>query len=292
MDTRRSSDTGGAAASPGAIWVAALPPFDLALTARVLQRTAANPFDRWDGQTYRRLYPQGEVCIRQQGPGVRVWGPIRPAQVRRLLGLDVDMGPLEQAAAADPALAPLVTAFPGLKPPRFPTLWETLCNALACQQVSLAAGIAALRRLAERCGTDRGSLLRVPDPEAVLETDLGGLGLSRQKQAALRGLAHLAREGALDGLQELPTAEVYRRLCALPGVGRWSAEYALLRGLGRHEVFPADDVGAARVLASLAGQQRLDVAELRRRSLHWGPGRGLVYFLLLAARRAGERPSD
>ena len=68
----------------------------------------------------------------------------------------------------------------------------------------------------------------------------------------------------------------------LRGVGRWTAEYVLLRGLGRLHVFPGDDVGAQKRLARWLGRpSALDYAGVRRAVRRWQPYAGLVYFHLL-----------
>ena len=56
----------------------------------------------------------------------------------------------------------------------------------------------------------------------------------------------IAAGGVLDAerLEPLADQAVVKKLQNLRGVGRWTAEYALLRGLGRANVFPGDDVGA------------------------------------------------
>jgi DNA-3-methyladenine glycosylase II len=70
----------------------------------------------------------------------------------------------------------------------------------------------------------------------------------------------------------------------LRGVGRWTAEYALLRGLGRLHVFPGDDVGARNNLARwLDCRASLDYEGVRAAVRHWQPYAGLVYFHLLLA---------
>jgi DNA-3-methyladenine glycosylase II len=71
-------------------------------------------------------------------------------------------------------------------------------------------------------------------------------------------------------------------LLALRGVGRWSAEYVMLRGLGRLHVFPGDDVGAQKRLARWLGRPGpLDYAGVRKAVAPWQPYAGLVYFHLL-----------
>ncbi len=76
------------------------------------------------------------------------------------------------------------------------------------------------------------------------------LGFSLQKGRAMIELARAITEEGLDleGLAELPDEEAIECLCGLRGVGRWSAEYVLLRGLGPTHVFPGDDVGARKNL--------------------------------------------
>ncbi len=89
----------------------------------------------------------------------------------------------------------------------------------------------------------------------------------------------------LDELAELADEEAIARLRRLRGVGRWTAEYVLLRGLGRTNIFPGDDVGARKNLQRwlhLAGP--LDYEGVRRTLAHWHRFGGLVYFHLLLDR--------
>ena len=73
-----------------------------------------------------------------------------------------------------------------------------------------------------------------------------------------------------------------RRLTSLRGVGRWTAEYVLLRGLGRLHVFPGDDVGAHNKLRRLFGiDTQLDYEGVHQLVARWHPHAGVVYFHLL-----------
>jgi len=110
------------------------------------------------------------------------------------------------------------------------------------------------------------------------------LGFSRQKVRALLTLARAIdrRDVELDTLSNKDDATVYAELLALRGVGRWSAEYVMLRGLGRLHVFPGDDVGAQKRLARWIGRSApLDYAGVREVVAPWQPYAGLVYFHLL-----------
>ena len=77
-------------------------------------------------------------------------------------------------------------------------------------------------------------------------------------------------------------AAVQQGLHELRGVGRWTSEYVLLRGLGRFHVFPGDDVGAQKRLGRWLGRSRpMDYAGVQRTVKRWRPYAGLVYFHLL-----------
>ena len=102
-----------------------------------------------------------------------------------------------------------------------------------------------------------------------------------------RDLARAITEEGLDleGLAELPDEEAIECPCGLRGVGRWSAEYVLLRGLGRTHVFPGDGVGARKNLQRWLNLVKpLDYAGVHRTVERWRPYGGLVYFHLLLDR--------
>jgi DNA-3-methyladenine glycosylase II len=286
-----------------------VPPFRLDLTVWTLRRRPDNAVDRWDGQTYRRVLPLPagpvQVAVTQVEPPetarlrVAVEGqPLRAAVKRavasaleRLLGLDIDLTAFYRLAARRGRLGHLARRFRGMKPPRFASVFECVINAIACQQVTLTLGIRLLNRLA----ADYGAVLREGDAVAHAfprPEDLAGvrleklrrIGLSRQKARAMIELARSITSGALDleELAELPDEEAVERLRGLRGVGRWTAEYVLLRGLGRTHVFPGDDVGARNNLQRwlhLAGP--LDYEGTRRILARWPGCGGLVYFHLL-----------
>ena len=90
------------------------------------------------------------------------------------------------------------------------------------------------------------------------------------------------------GWREADDQAAVARLLPLRGVGRWTAEYVLLRGLGRLRVFPGDDVGARNSLRRWLGlAEPPSYEEIRQLLLHWSAYQGLVYFHLLLGRLAG-----
>ncbi len=296
-----------------AFWAQAVAPFRLDFTVWALRRRASNLIDRWDGHTYRRVLVIGqkpiEVAVTQTGspdfPRLQVsltakisgaeHAAVRKA-LDRLLGLRLELGAFYQLAARDARLGPLVERFRGVKPPRFATLFEALANAIACQQMSLSLGILLLSRLTQTFGLPArktaGSFHAFPRPAELAGLNpesFRKLGFSRQKGRALIALAQAfcERPQAWDALKTLENPAAVERLLELRGIGRWSAEYALLRGLGRLDVYPGDDVGARNNLRRWLGLRRtLDYEGVRRITARWQPYAGLVYFYMLLDRLA------
>jgi DNA-3-methyladenine glycosylase II len=210
----------------------------------------------------------------------------------------MDLAEFYRFAARDAKLGLLVRRFRGVKPPRFPTLFEALVNAISCQQITLTLGIRLLTRLTETYGLaiqePQASTHAFPRPEdlAALQPQmLRGLGFSRQKAQALIELARAIAEERLNlgELASLDDAAAIARLCRLQGVGRWTAEYVLLRGLGRLHLFPGDDVGARNHLQRWLGLPgALDYEGVRHALNRWQPYAGHIYFHLLLDRLAGE----
>lgn len=170
-------------------------------------------------------------------------------------------------------------------------MFEALVNAVACQQLSLVVGLELLNRLAAVSNVRRGMAgdahYGFPAPRDVVRlppSRYRAIGFSRQKVHALLALARAVdrRRIDLELLAREDDDEVCARLLELRGVGRWTAEYVLLRGLGRLHVFPGDDVGAQNRFARWLGLSgSLDYAGVRKAVEKWQPYAGLVYFHLL-----------
>lgn len=285
------------------------PPFRLDLTAWAIRRRPENGIDLWDGKTYRRvLIVQGEpalINVTQTGGvdaprlDVTVSGLNEGAQAKAviasrlelLLGLRIDLTAFYKLAANQPRLHELSSRFRGLKPPRFPTLWEGIVNGIACQQLSLTVAIMLLNRLSAAYGLPfegpNGRQYALPKPEdlaAASPTGVRSLGFSTAKSRALIELGQIISDGRLDlgTLADLDNGQAISRLKELRGVGRWTAEYALLRGLGRIDLFPGDDVGARKNLERwMRLRKPLDYERVGRITSRWRPYSGLIYFHLL-----------
>jgi len=286
-------------------FVATLPvvaPYRLDLTVSVLRRFSTNVVDRLSGDGYERaldgLSAPALVAVQQRDKAaleVTIDAPAGEAEralalVRRMLGVDRDLTRFDRAAAKVPWLRGLAKRMRGVKPPRYPTLWEACVNAVVFQQISLHAASAILRRVIEALGSKLegagGVLYAFPSPQTVLgATDaiLGSAGLSVNKIAALRRIAEALLGGALDEamLEERSSVDAATLLTSIKGIGPWTAAVILLRGLGRLDVFPAKDSGVARSIAVIAGAEPIDVAATLKAL---GDYRGMLYYHLLLAR--------
>jgi 3-methyladenine DNA glycosylase/8-oxoguanine DNA glycosylase len=282
-------------------------PFHLEATVRVLQRRPANAVDLWERGAYKRVLTlsRGDVLIevRSHGtvdnPAVRLsiragdssaktWAEAGAA-VRRILGLDIDPAPLQRIVSAQRSIRTTCRALRGMRPPRFASLFESFGSIVPFQQLSLDAGIAIVARLVMRFGSrlehDGRQFRAFPTARRVAKARVASLrscGLSQQKALTLIGLARLIEAGELieADLAGMSTDAALARLTALPGIGPWSAGLVLLRGLGRLDVFPPGDVGAARGLRTLTG---LDSSALERFIARFGENRGYLYFCALGA---------
>lgn len=126
-----------------------------------------------------------------------------------------------------------------------------------------------------------------PGPEelATLEPDelrRHGFSMTKARTIVETARAIVAGDLDLEGLERLDDPAAIACLTRLRGVGRWTAEYVLLRGLGRLHVFPGDDVGAHNKLRRLFGiDAPLDHESVQQLVARWHPYAGVVYFHLL-----------
>lgn len=198
------------------------------------------------------------------------------ARARGIFALDRD--PTEAAAhlAADPVLAPIVAARPGLRVPGTWDPYETGVRAIVGQQVSVAGASTVTARIVERVGTqvdgwDQPGLTHTfPEPATLAGADLTGIGMPGARVEAIRAFAAAVDGGeiALDGTVSLD--ELIESICRVRGLGPWTASYIALR-MGESDAFPAADLGLRRAVNPVAP---LTTAALAARAEAWRPWRG------------------
>jgi DNA-3-methyladenine glycosylase II len=284
-------------------------PYSLALTAERYTRFP-EVVDRFDGAVYRRYLPVGAsgavlsvaqegspsravLAVALDGPDAR--SPAVRAAARRVvdvaLGAAQPVAPFYRSFRGDPVIGAAILDFRGLRGAGVPSLWEGLVTAILAQQVNLRFAYDIRRELAET--------FAFPPPEALAgETPakLRRFRLSESKAKAIHGLARAfaAGEIAEDEVGALEDEAAIEKLVSFRGVGRWTAEIALLRGLGRSDIFPAGDLGVVKYLAQglLGRRERAKEDSMRRFAARWKPWRGLalVYGYAELNRRKAQSP--
>ncbi|HEX9023863.1 MAG TPA: hypothetical protein VF799_08500 [Geobacteraceae bacterium] len=178
----------------------------------------------------------------------------------------------------DAVLARLNREFPGIRQVRQFDLFYGLLRAISAQQINLRWAATLRRRLAEA----RGEKLLVGDdfiyalrPETVAGMEvreLRSLQYSTHKAESLLAVAEAVATSRLDmgKLSEMGDAEAMEALTALRGIGTWSAEWVLVRCLGRSRLV-AGDLGVRKAVAvAYLGKKMADENEVRRAVAHWG----------------------
>lgn len=198
-------------------------------------------------------------------------------RVRRMFDLDSEPETIARHLSADQLLAPLLLRNPGLRLPVAFDPFEQAVRAIVGQQVTVKAAVTIVGRLVKRVGTPietpqaLGINRLFPSPQALAEADLAGIGMPGKRVHCLQHFAARIADGSLKlDLQE-GSAALIERLCALPGIGPWTAEYIALRAFGEADAFPASDLGLLK--APVWGVGGIDARRLKARAEAWRPWR-------------------
>ena len=200
---------------------------------------------------------------------------------------------LQQARAylhdSDPVLARLIDERPGFDPQAWLTRLPAmdLFGALLFQVAGQQLSVAATRRILGRIEGLFGG--RLPVPAELLSLDPGQLreaGLSWRKVSTLRDLATRLTDGRLDAdvLSSLPDDEVLTELTAIPGIGPWTVQGALLVALKREDVVLPGDLALRKAIQVAYGlDHRPSQDEVLAIAEKWRPYRSLATSYLFSA---------
>jgi len=155
----------------------------------------------------------------------------------------------------------------------------TLARAVIGQQASAKAAEAAWQRFTEKCG-------RKPTSAVVMkmsESDLREAGLSKRKAEYILDLAcHFAEKKVHPALwAEMDDEAVVADLCAIRGIGRWTAEMFLIFSLRRPDVLPLDDSGLLKAISlHYFSGEPVSRFEAREVAQAWAPWRTVATWYL------------
>jgi 3-methyladenine DNA glycosylase/8-oxoguanine DNA glycosylase len=206
------------------------------------------------------------------------------ARMRFALGVDDDLRAFYDHYRDDPLIGPSVRRAPWLRIRRRPVAFEALAWAVCEQLIDSPRAAAIESRIVRALGPrDAASGLRDVPSAATL----GGCSPALLESFDLAGrraiaLVRAAREVAagridLDGPEH---ERAWRRLLAIPTIGRWTVELLAQQGQGRYDVIPAGDLNYLRLVGSWQSggdpYARAEEAEVRALFERFGPWRGLA----------------
>ena len=166
---------------------------------------------------------------------------------------------------------------------RYTNICLRLCRSIVSQQLSTKVADVIYKRFLNLFDG------KEPTPDQILAVSaqtLRSIGLSNAKVSYVQNVARYAAEKNMDHkvLNRMSDEEVITHLTSIKGVGRWTVEMLLMFTLGREDICPLDDLGAAQALIKLYGVKIKDKKKLRKKMLQiasaWSPYRTYAYLYL------------
>jgi DNA-3-methyladenine glycosylase II len=214
--------------------------------------------------------------------------------VNFLFSLDFDLKPFYERVNGDKIMASLTRKLWGLKSPTTQTVFEALVDSIVEQQISLKVANGIENKITKRFGDtlnlEGDKYYAYPTPQRLASAktvELRQCGLSLRKGEYIKEVATLITEGKLN-LEKISNYEsseqIIRELDEIRGIGVWTAELTMLRGMQRLEALPADDLGLRRVISRYYfGGKKISSAEARQIANPWGEWKGLAAYYLVVA---------
>jgi DNA-3-methyladenine glycosylase II len=203
---------------------------------------------------------------------------------RRVLGLDVVVPDFD-----DPVIAAIASEFPGLRPMNDGSLFEGIVTAIVGQSISVAAAAVTQAKLARRFGDpihlDGRDYWPLPSAEQLADASLelvreSGVTWKRAEAIQVAARASVAGELPSDNDARSDPDAVVKTLVAFPGIGRWTAESAVLWGVGAVNAHPTGDVALLRAAKAAYVRPELTLKLLDALAEQWRPARGIAARLL------------
>jgi 3-methyladenine DNA glycosylase/8-oxoguanine DNA glycosylase len=199
-------------------------------------------------------------------------------RVRRMFDIYADPGAIRRSLSEDSTLANLLKKRPGLRLPGAWCPFELTVRAILGQQISVKGATTLSGKLVRKYGMpvavsgQEGLTHAFPTAAKLSRGKLWMLGMPKKRGLTLQGLAKAVATGKLKLDVSQSAEELYENLVAMPGIGPWTAEYVLMRGLSTPDAFPVDDLGLINALEHLEGE-RYRGKKLLERAGAWRPWR-------------------
>ena len=199
-------------------------------------------------------------------------------RIRAMFDLSADWSDIVQVLRVDPALASRVEVAPGLRVPGCWNGFELATRAILGQQITVRGATTLAGRLVRTFGkpfpVDKGLTHLFPAPEVLADAKLASIGLPAARAETIRLLARAVADGKIRFEGVVDSNSFLTRLCEIPGIGKWTAQYVAMRALGEPDAFPSTDLGLQRSFALKSS------LELERHAEGWRPWRAYAAMYL------------
>ncbi|MGB2994037.1 MAG: DNA-3-methyladenine glycosylase [Paenisporosarcina sp.] len=204
--------------------------------------------------------------------------------------LSRDLQPFYDLAYRDEILKKVVLAYKGLRIIAVEELFEALSWSIMGQQISLHVAYGLKQKLVTTYGEsivhDNIEYWLFPTAQQISSltvADLRKLSFTQRKAEYIIGVAELIATGQLNKEQLLMMSleEMETRLTAIRGIGKWSANYVIMRCLRHPDAFPLADVGLHNALKKvLIRTEKPSLAEIEEWAKNWSGWRAYATFYL------------
>jgi DNA-3-methyladenine glycosylase II len=295
------------------------PPYDFSLSAAIfaggdprIRTFERNIFrqalDIGDAPVLVEVFSDGSVEQPKLRLSLRSVSPIPKSTIKgikdlvsSMFNIDEDILPFYEAMGRDPIMADFTHRLRGLRAPTTPTIFEALVDSVIEQQISLKAAHSIENRLIRAAGRpltlDGDTYYCYPTPPILAtapDSTFRSCGLSLRKGEYIREISQQIISGSLDldQLRNNPDTEsIISRMMKIRGIGRWTAELTILRGLHRMDSFPADDVGVRRFISQAYFKgNKVSADEARTFAKRWSVWKGFAAYYLVVADLLGVFP--
>jgi AraC family transcriptional regulator of adaptative response / DNA-3-methyladenine glycosylase II len=214
-------------------------------------------------------------------------------RIRIMFDLNADWAAIVQNLRTDPVLVTQVDSGPGLRVPGCWNGFELATRAILGQQITVKGATTLAGRMVSSFGkpfsSANGLTHLFPTPEILADASLSSIGLTGARAGTIRALARAVCEGRIIFERVVDSDAFLNRLCEIPGIGKWTAQYVAMRALGEPDAFPSGDLGLLHSMALGSPHQ------LERHAEAWRPWRAYaaMYLWRIASRHAerGNRPA-
>jgi DNA-3-methyladenine glycosylase II len=214
--------------------------------------------------------------------------------VEFIFNLDFNLNSFYKDVKKDPVMHNISQQLYGLKNPTTPTVFESLVDSIVEQQISIKVAHTIEQRLTKKFGEkltiEGNTYFAYPTPQRISDTcvsEVQKVGLSVRKAEYIYGASKLIADGKLN-LEKMKNPKnpnnIIAELDKIKGIGVWTAELTMLRGMQRLDALPADDFGIRRVISRYyCDGKPIKADEAREIAEAWGRWKGLAAFYLIVA---------